>query len=519
VDQKQCNYVWLYLRIALILGPRAGLRKGSDGDVTDAIDKVQNNSQSSTSSDTIVEVEEVEVKSQSTPREIVSRILKSPVASEEETVNSIDNRYFYFFLSHMASILPYTSLFPFIISDVFARCVPHITLRHSVLSISSMIVDYRLQRSMDRFHFLYIMSLQKIQNAIERMSLDEGTTIAVFLILWIDVVRAELRSSRKHLRGLYLLLQELQKNYRPPESAPGMLVDQRGGLGVSPLIMQIWRIAIRLDFTTSLYLVEAPIFPPIPPEQQDLHRRWISLSTMDEETADWALAAFAQDNLIHRACHVASQARLLRKSPTYTPEVEAQIRIATAKLAKQCRDWFERRIVRIAEAEEQAAQLKSSVSSESTSPSDTPSTATDERLSSFLDYPQRQIVNPFYANLVVSARASSIYISLIAHPTIGPDPDPQRFKDAVDICQILAALGEDRPNTASSKIWVVFLTGAALGGLTRNPRETQWLLWRMQGIVRMFPLMKDAVATYEKLWEAKGDFWDEMDKAQAKLYK
>ena len=516
MDRRLCHYVDSHVPIELTVGPRAGSRKGSDGDASEALRKVPKNSQPTASSNAIIKVKDVKYESQSAPSEVVCRITRSPVASEH-TINSLDDRYFHFFLSSMASVLPYTGIFRSIVRDVFARSVLHITLRHSVLSISSMIVDYRLQRSMDRFHVQYITSLHKIQKAIEYMSLDEGTTIAVFLILWIDVVRAELRSSRKHLRGLYLLLQELQKTYRPPGSEPEILVDQSGGVGVSPLMMQIWRIAIRLDFTTSLYLVEPPIFPAIPPDQQDLHRQWILLSTPDTDTSEWALAAFAMDNLMHRACHVAFQVRALRKSPMYTPEVEAEIQSAAAELEKQYRDWFQRPIVQFAESIEQAAQLNSPESSESTSPSDS-QCAIDEQLWTFLDYPPRRIVNAFYANLAISLRASSIYISLIAHPIIGPDPKTRRYEDAVEICQVLAGLGEDKSNTASSKVWVMFLAGVAFGGLRRSEREAQWLYWRMDSVVRMFPLMKDAVAAYKKLWDAEGDFWDEMDKVQAMLY-
>lgn len=454
----------------------------------------------------------VDTVTKSPPRsEASERITRSPVA-DEDLVNPSDSHYFHFFLSSMTSILPYTVIFPSIVVDVFTRSVLHKTLRSSVLSISSMVADHRLQRSMDRFYIQYGFSLKGIQLAIQQMSLDEGITISVFLILWIDVVRAELRSSRKHLRGLYLLIQELQKRYRQPKSAPGVLVDRQGGVGLSPLIMQIWRIAIRLDFTTSLYLVQPPVFPPIPPEQQDLHRHWINLSTPNSDTAEWALAAFAQDNLMHRACHVASQSRALRKSPSYRPEMELEIQSACLELDKQNRDWHQRRVVIEAESVEQAARFSPP------SPESRAGSPDTEEPWTFLNYPSYRIVNPFYANLLAFSRATSIYISLVAHPDIGPGPNSKRFQDAVEVCRILAGLGEDRSHTASSKVWIMFLTGTAFGGLARAKEETEWLMWRMVGIVKMFPLMKNAVDSYEKLWNVEGDFWDEMDKVQIRLY-
>ena len=451
--------------------------------------------------------------------DIAPQITQTPRAPED-MVDPRDGRYFHFFLSTMSYILPYTGLFPSIVQDMFARCVMHIALRHSVLSISSMIADYRAKRPMDRFHFQYITSLQKIQHAIQIMLLDEGIAIAVFLILWIDVVRAELRPSRKHLRGLYLLFQELQKRYRHSSDSavssqePQILIDERGStVGVSSLIMQIWRIALRLDFTTSLYLVQPPIFPAIPAETQDLHRNWIQHSTPDGDSTEWALAAFALDNLMHRACHVAYQARLTRRSMIYNADAELQIQYATNELAHQNCDWFQRIIVRIAEAREQAAQIDDE--GDYSKPL-TPTTTEFPR--TFLDFPRRRIVNPFYANLVMFAHATSIYISLITHPEIGPGPDPRRYENAVEICKLLAGLGEDRSNTASSKIWILFLAGAAFGGLRRSRRETEFLKTRLANIVKMFPLMKDAVAAYQTLWEGEGDFWDAMDKVQEALY-
>jgi hypothetical protein len=116
------------------------------------------------------------------------------------------------------------------------------------------------------------------------------------------------------------------------------------------------------------------------------------------------------------------------------------------------------------------------------------------------------------------AHAVSIYISLIAHPEIGPSPDPQRYASAAVICRTLASLGEDRSNTASSKIWIMFLAGAGFGGRRRSLLETEFLASRLVEILKIFPLMRNAVVEYQRLWEVEGDFWDVMDKIQEQLY-
>lgn len=441
--------------------------------------------------------EEIIDETSSPETDVVCTIRRQPIA-EDNLVSPLDTRYFTFFLQTMPHVLPYTRLFPSIVREVFARCVVHRTLRHSVLSVSSMIADYRLQRGMDRFHYNYINSLRMIQNSLQNMDVDEATTIAVFLVLWIDVVRAELRNSTKHLRGLYLLLQEIQKKHRPPGLDAGIFIDKSGGVGVSPLIMSIWRVAIRLDWTTSLYLCSSPVFPSIPPEQQDFHKRWVILTTPDATTAEWALATFAQDNLMHRACHLAIRARLIRLSPNYNVQMEWDIIAAAEELHKENAAWYQRPIVQLAQGLEDAAQL---------TPPDSPT----EDPYSFSGYPSQRIANPSYANLYISSLAASIYISLITDPQIGPGTQTNRFTDAVKICQTLSGLKDDKTQPESSKIWIIFLAGVAFGGY-RSPRESKWLSWRINQILKSFPLMKKSVEAYEKMWNFEGDFWDEMDK-------
>lgn len=239
------------------------------------------------------------------------------------------------------------------------------------------------------------------------------------------------------------------------------------------------------------------MFPPIPGGQEHIHRKWIGTSTKGEVDTEWALAAFAQDDLIHRACHFAFRARAIRQSDGYSPNHEQEILSVVDKLEEENREWKRRLVVMMAENYEQTAQYIQSVDS-----------------LGFGDYPPLVVLNPLYANLLNSSRATGIYISLIAYPVIGPGPNPQRFLDAVEICRTLAALGEDKPHAAASKIWIMFLAGVAFGGLRRSPGEAKWILWKVGDVLKMFPLMKDAVKAYEKLWDADGDFWDEMDNVQ-----
>jgi Fungal specific transcription factor domain len=111
----------------------------------------------------------------------------------------------------MSSILPYCNLFPTVVSDIFYQSTENSCVRHSLLSLSSMISDYRLQRPLDRFQYQYIKTLQLIQRSLLKTEVTESIAIAVYLMLCIDTVRADLDTARKHLRGLFLILQQLQE--------------------------------------------------------------------------------------------------------------------------------------------------------------------------------------------------------------------------------------------------------------------------------------------------------------------
>ena len=391
----------------------------------------------------------------------------------------------------MPTILPYCNLFPSVVGDIFRQSAENSCVRHSVLSVSSMIADYRLRRSLDRFEYQYITTLQLIQSSLQKGRIDEGIAIAVYLMLCIDTVRADLETARKHLSGLFLVLQELQR--KPILSFCG---DYGPITNVSPLMMHIWRVSIKIDWTASLYLVEPPILPPIP-ASEEFHRQWITKSAFGTD-ADWALTAFSLDNLIHKACHFAAQVRSIRLS-NYSLEVEKRVTSLVAILEKGIKEWDCRPLIQKAEQEEAAAQLLGN-------PGD-----------AFLDYEPLCISNPFYCNLRNAWRALSIYTSLILNPRIGPWPR-QRFRHAVEICRTLTALGPgDTSYCEFGKLWVILLAGVTFGG-PGLPREKEWISQRMEYITTRFPVNDrrkrnvDKFTSYAEICEVEGDFWEELYK-------
>jgi hypothetical protein len=388
----------------------------------------------------------------------------------------------------MPPLFPYTNLFPTVVGDIFSRGADCACVRYSVLSIASGVVDYRLQRSMDRFQRQYIMALQSIQTAIQTLQIDEGLAVSVFLISWIDIVRGKFETTRKHLRGLRLILERLE---------PGCGNPTHGTTKLSPLLMQIWRVAIKFDWAASIFLLVRPVFPTVP-AAEDLHRRWIKTMAAAGDATEWAITAFALDNLIHKACHFAVQVRTLRRKGT--PDIESTVLSLVTILETENSHWRQRPIIQLAELYEQAAQSILPVPSQQ-----------------FLDYPANAISNSFFANLLIAWRALSIYISLIREPSIGPNCQ-FRFDHAVEICRTLASLADDKSNSASSKVWILFLLGVAFGGPRRSPREAKWVRDKILEILLLVPILGAAVAAHEKLFDTEGDFWEALEKTRPEIY-
>ena len=358
-----------------------------------------------------------------------------------------------------------------------------------------MVIDYCDIDRADRFHQQYITSLQKIENAIQYMYIDVGTTISIFLLACIDVARMEFGWSRRHLQGLYQLLRLLQ--CKDIERDTGQY-----------LLDQIWQIAIRLDWVISLYTVEPPVFP-VHPHPQNWHPPKIIPGALDGDTADRALAVFEQDYLMHQACNLAYRARKTRKSPNYTPELELGILHAAKLLEKSNQEWHHYRIVQIGRHSDRNDQG-------SQGPLRDASTISANSVS-FLDHPERPAHNNFYANLEMTSHAVSIYISLIVCPVIGRPRGHLQFTDAVEICRTLAGLGQNGLDTVVSEVWVMFLAGVVFGGLRRAEQEANWLRQRMSLAVEKYPL-KHVLSACEQLWDAEGDFWDEMEKMKKNIY-
>jgi hypothetical protein len=165
--------------------------------------------------------------------------LREPVA-DGHAVENIDLPYFDYFLQRMPQLMSFVDLFPSIVRDVFARSIDHAALRHSILSVSTMLAtgNQPLDLLPSRHYHHKQKALQLLQASLggSPKDLTENDAIAIFLLLWLDVNSGSSMSATHHLRGLHQVLQQVQNNTR----------ESTGGFGgVSALLMLVWRSAYR----------------------------------------------------------------------------------------------------------------------------------------------------------------------------------------------------------------------------------------------------------------------------------
>jgi hypothetical protein len=198
------------------------------------------------------------------------------------------------------------------------------------------------------------------------------------------------------------------------------------------------------------------------------------------DSTEWALAWFALDNTMNRACHTAADAILLRNSSVKQVDAEQQIQKAVTSLWEDHRRWKQRPIIKRAEEMERNEEILSNLGLMETpifpvdiglispTPSSRSPSVQSQQCESFLDYPLLHVTNDFYCNLLNHYNAIEILISLIAKP-MWEVPDPHRLKRAVDICRTHAGIGIRPDSITAGRIWTIFLAGVAFAGADAYP--------------------------------------------------
>jgi hypothetical protein len=335
----------------------------------------------------------------------------------------MDANYLHFFVLEAPMLLLFTHHFPSVRSAVLELAAQNKPTLQSILAVSAQHADMLAGRKPTRALIHLSKCLPEIQNALTTLDINEGHITAVYGLTRVYYARRERATARKHLHGLYLMLESYQ--HGPLDNSPDSMSSPRSPRRPSPLMMFLWRVAIQMDIASGSR-GQALVFPPTTQNQDDFHRVWISRIASQDST-EWALAEFALDDLHHRTLHLEKHAIRIRSSPQYDPVPdEEQIRLGVEKLWCLHHVWKTRNVVCQAERiEDMALQQWSS--------DDTPI---------FLMYgPPLKFKNEYFARMLMYHTERIIQIDLIELPNL-ERPSERRIKAAIELCRIIAGVGK-----------------------------------------------------------------------------
>jgi hypothetical protein len=313
--------------------------------------------------------------------------------------------------------------------------------------------------------------------------IDEILAISVLMHISMDVLSGHLKYTTRHMRGLFLIMDQLQKRAEASKTE------------LSPLASLVRRMALRTDFAVCSLNGEATQFSPTTAIDEIADKKWLTKtsglsSNMSRTNIDLALASFEMDNLMHRAYVFSQQSDVLRSSGDIN--AEEIILLEYQKLVQSLEMWKQREIIREHEEIEQYARSIA-----------IPSTETFTR---FLHHERLHLHSIYYAKLLNQWRMVHLWISLIVHPVPGPEPiSHNRYTHAVEICRTHAALGK---HGFIGPAWQsLFFAGAGLGGKKRYPMESKWLLDTLRSIAMAYPTLIAVMEAMPRMWEADHFHW------------
>ena len=193
--------------------------------------------------------------------------LPTPASFEDRTTNRDTESYFSFFLSELSKCFPYVNLFPWTAATLFSSSNHNPALRQSVLAVAALINKSQgQQEALDHLQ----RALQLIRDKISSVEVDEGIAISSFLLSHFSMMLGDYVTAKKHLKGMLVVLQRLDHYHGGVGGRGGENREGGGGGGregvpnplrMDELTMLIWRMAIRIDFISSIASGKAPILP------------------------------------------------------------------------------------------------------------------------------------------------------------------------------------------------------------------------------------------------------------------
>jgi hypothetical protein len=361
---------------------------------------------------------------------------------ESQAIPEVESRYIHYLLRELPTNIGTNDMFPKVFGTIFARSMSNEALRYLMLAVASFLADNRSHRP-PLYAFKYLrMGIPLIQQALTDGEIDDTLIYSVFFAAYLHLVCGELASMRRHLEGLYLLLQRFQSgpdHCQLVKNAPDEL-------------MFIWRMAIRMDHTWAI--AEQDCVFPLVSQQDDLHRRWIGrlLDYSRPEMVEWVLAHFALDDLLTRCISISRKASQLRSvKGTDTDNIEEAIRLETTKLLHEHQSWMSRPCIKA--ATDQAAE-EQQIYEELGFP--------DIHASPFLHHLPLKITDKMYGALMVQYYWVRIYITFISQPQPGPS-SLERFQAAIELCRIYASVGWTKTVGVCRMILGLYFAGLTFG--------------------------------------------------------
>ena len=184
-----------------------------------------------------------------------------PPTAFDENNNASPSFYFNFFLSELRKCFPYVDLFPWTAATMFSSSNHNPALRESVLAVAAL--TNKEQGQEEALNHLQ-RALQLIRDKISTVEVDEGIAISSFLLSHFSMMLGDHVTAKKHLKGMLVVLQKLEQSHGTRKDGDKEREGVPNPLRMDELTMLIWRMAIRIDFISSIASGQHPILPESP---------------------------------------------------------------------------------------------------------------------------------------------------------------------------------------------------------------------------------------------------------------
>ena len=354
---------------------------------------------------------------------------------DDMDVHPIDSRYLTYFVTEVPGILGLERFFPSAITAIFKQSINQPILRHSILAVSSWIMNNRQGRPP-----LYTLRhlqriLPGIQNAIMALNINTAHIFSVTFLAWLSLMTGDLYTTHRHLKGLFLMFlntRQLSLLGEPYNNS-------------DPMTMFLYRMSIKIDNTLA-YRNFPPAYPPIA-NHESYHRQWLPHFISKPADIDDCLAAFQLDDFTNQICHLHQQTKQLKQDNCQETEIQG---IANT-ISDDLTTWLS------------IPAIKPHIPIERSFGVMNGSPRVENNC--FLHYPLYPISDLVFAQMLLIHASLGIHLSIVTTGKLGPYP-PTRYELAVQVCRIYASMGPQssvQKTGQSRTINALWLAGLVLG--------------------------------------------------------